>query len=97
MVHSFLHIWLFLVAYALLIDKILATILQGWEFCYFVASRNIFDGFCDATHIERTKKLGSDNLIDKLHYSLGFFYLPWIAYFSMCPSFVGFKRSIWLE
>lgn len=54
---------------------IIVISVQGWEFCSFVASRNVLDGFCDATNTQRAKKLGGDNFTDKLHYPLGFIYL----------------------
>lgn len=68
---------------------------QGWEFCSFVAFRNIHDGFCDATDTQRAKKLGSDNFVDKLHYPLGFLYLSSIiSSFRHDESLSGFQQLV---
>lgn len=48
-----------------------------------MASRNFLDGLCNATDSQRAEKLGSDDLIDKLYYPLGFIYLS-----SIISSFV---------
>lgn len=66
---------------------------QGREFCSFVASRNISDGFCNATNTQRAKKLGSDNFIDKLHYPLGCFYLSSMISFYTINQFCRINSS----
>lgn len=58
---------------------IVAIFVQSREFCFFVASGNVLDGFCDATYTQRAKELRSDDVVDKLHYPLGFIYLSSIV------------------
>lgn len=49
--------------------------LQGWNFYSVMVVGNIFNGVRNPTDTQRPKEFRSDNIVDNLRASVGFFYL----------------------